>query len=910
MKWASYAGSDSFTDEIYCLTVDTSTNLYFGGMLGSGAFFDKQLNPTSNLLSAASVGNGYVAKATADGTLSWASTLTYNRGADTSSVIYGLSVVDNAVAACGFHDYKYDEWRTELSYPWTDAMVSSLNTSDGSLSWTHSLSEMHLSADDGTQSAYMAVAHDSLGSIYAVGYTTRTNLSSLSSIAGGRDALVVKYSATGDVLWVRYLGGINDEQANAVSVGTDCLYVSGTTQSPGGWITRGNSLLPSTSNRCGFLSKIDFASTNVLYTMVLGGNGHDEILSMQSVSNTLFLAGTTASANFCTGSQLNSSGGNGDGFVLKLTDTGSTCLTNWFRYVGTNTVDAVHALTLMDSNRVVVCGSTMVGNWLPESDDLSKPYSGGSDGFIFQLDRQSGAPKWSTYLGGVSNETAYAVAASGKSLFVGGRTGSSQWQMFGGGFQDSWSEMRSEFADGETGFVGKWSQDPGIPPIITSDISSIKTNEGERVEFFVFAQSVPAVTYYWFTNGVAVGSAPTNRYVIEAVQPSDNNTTYQCIASSGFGSATSRLARLTVTANGLLTVSISPTNAVASGAAWQLTEGVWHAGGSSVALPPSTYTIAFSNLAHLGWITPETIDVEISSSLTTTVNVVYGSPLATAVRTITNWTNVSLAVTCPSTSITNWTLVEYLPTYATPIAYGAGAWNPTSHTLTYSGSGSPTFTYTTLLSTNNNFDISGVITSMPINMAMPVTGDTRVSRGDFLRKISGTNVCIYMFAPTNTATWILNDELYGPLEPCNISPDNWYFDDFGIINIEWSERSKAAGRSFTYSVFGSAGSTGSVSGTCSYSGKIYPIFGDSVLIIPQPPEPPPPPTILSFVFNGTTASLTFTSVVLQAYVVVTNANLSVTNGWKNCKSVIGAEGTTQVEVPVVSPQLFYRVKIE
>jgi hypothetical protein len=917
MKWASYAGSDSFTDELYCMTVDTSTNLYFGGKLGSGAFFDEQVTPTSNLLSDAGFGNGYVAKTTSDGILSWVSTLTYNRGADTSSVIYGLSVDSGTVVACGYHEYSYDTERNfSLAFPWTDAMVSSLDSSDGSLNWTHSLSDMLLSVDDGTQSAYKSVVHDSLGSIYAVGYTTRTNLSSVSTKAGGCDAVVVKYSAAGEVLWVRYLGGANDDEANAVSIGLDGLYVSGTTQSPGSWITRGNSALPSPSNRCGFLSKIDFAGTNVLYTMVLGGSGHDEILSMQSVSNAIFLAGITVSSDFCSANQLNFSGGNGDGFVLKLTDLGSACQTNWFRYVGSNAQDRVQSLAMMDSNRVVVCGSTGSGNWLPETDDLSKLYSGGKDGFIFQLDRQSGAPKWSTYLGGVSNETAYALVASGKSLFVGGRTGSSAWQLFGGGFQDTWSEMRSGLADGETGFVGQWSQEPGVPPIITNDLpfEVVQVHEGERVEFLVLAQSVPSVTYYWFTNGVAVGSSPTNRYVIEAALPSDNNTTYQCIASSGFGSATSRLARLTVIANGLLTVSISPTNAVGIGAAWQVTGGVWRASDSSVALYPNTnntYTVSFSNLAHLGWITPAAQEVVIVSSQTTTVHVVYGSPLAAAVRTVTSWTNVSLSVTCPP-SVTNWTLIEDFPLYVTPTAYGAGVWNGTNRTLTYTGSGAPTLTYTALVSTNGDFAISGAITSLPINMTMS-TGTNNVSRGDFLRKIVGTNVWIYMFAPVSPQLWYLNEFLSVGLTPYDYSlsfPGSW---NATLRRIRWTDESSGVNLVMSYKVSGMAGSSYNLSGNCNLidDGLILPIYGDSVVVIPAlPEEPPPPPTILSFSFNGTNAWLTFTSKVSQAYMVVTNANLSVTNGWQNCKPIIGLEGITPVEVPVVSPQLFYRVKIE
>jgi hypothetical protein len=908
-KWLSFAGGDSYTDEIYSMAADSSTNLYFGGVLGAGYFFFPEGSSLTqqNLLGEPGYGSAYAAKTDKDGALLWVSTMDYGYG----GAAYGLSSTGGAVFVVGTavnFAHAYDAGTNYLGFlPWDDAFLLKLNASDGTVVWSNNLSALSGGNHYNTTNGFKAVAVDASGSVYAVGYTTMTNLSAFSSAAGSKDVLVVKFDATGEKLWTRYLGGVYDDVATAVSIGPDGLYVSGTTQSPGSWITRGNSSLPSLLNRCGFLSKIDFNGTNVLYTLVLGGSSSDEIFAMQSVSNTIFLAGITASTNFCSANQLNQSGGNGDGFVLKVTDVGSTCQTNWFRYVGTNSIDTIRSLTLMDSNRIVVCGSSGAGGWLPESDEISRPYVGAKDGFILQLDRQSGAPKWSTYLGGASNETAYALASIGTTLFVGGRTGSSGWEMFGG-FQDLWSSLRFGATDGETGFVGKWSQEPGVPPIITNDISDVTVHEGQSVSFTVRAQSMPSAKYYWLTNGVPVGGTPTNRFAIASALPGDNNTTYQCIASNIFGSATSSVARLTVIANGYLDVSLAPQSAIDAGAKWQLTGGVWRATGS-IAVYPGTYTVAFSNLTHVGWTTPAARDVVIVSSQTTTVSAAYTAPVATAVRTVTSWTNVSLTVTCPP-SVTNWTLVENLPVYATPIAYGTGAWDVTTHTLIYTGSGASTFTYTTLLSTNNNFEISGVITSMPINVTMS-TGTNIVSRGDFLRKVIGTNVWIYMFAPTNTTTWILNDEIYGPLEPCNISPDNWYFDEFGIINIEWSERSKGAGKIFTYSLFGSAGSTASISGTCSYSGKIYPIFGDSVVTILQPqPEPPPPPTILSFSFNGTNVWLTFTSKVSQAYMVVTNANLSVTNGWQNCKPVIGLDGITPVEVPVAPPQLFYRVKIE
>jgi hypothetical protein len=256
--------------------------------------------------------------------------------------------------------------------------------------------------------------------------------------------------------------------------------------------------------------------------------------------------------------------------------------------------------------------------------------------------------------------------------------------------------------------------------------------------------------------------------------------------------------------------------------------------------------------------------------------------------------------------------VENLPVYVTPTNYFSGVWNGTSRTLTYTGSGASTLTNTTLIATNGDFAISGVITSMPINVTMS-TGTNIVSRGDFLRKIVGTNVWIYMFSPTNSKPWTVGEYLSQPgLTPDNITSSSgtvYWFLDAG--DLYWSQTSKGAGLFLSYSVSGPQGSTNYITGSWSILASSGPIYGDSVVIIPPfPPDPPPPPTILSFFFNGTTASLTFTSVVSQAYMVVTNANISVTNGWQNCVQKIGTGPTTTVEVPVVSPQLFYRVKIE
>jgi hypothetical protein len=973
-KWVSYAGGESFTDKVCGLATDASTNAYFGGMLGSGFFVSQDNLIQANLLMEPAQNSGYVAKADKDGALQWVSTLDYGLGGST----YGLVATNNVVYSAGFVNDQIDV----DGDTWIDAILSSLNAADGTLNWSHELSSVSESNYYNTQSAYRSVAVDIAGNIYAVGYTTMTNLTSSSVHAGGKDAVVVKYASSGNLLWVRYLGGVNDDEANAVSIGQDGLYVSGTTRSPH-WFTLGTNTLPSVSNSYGFLAKLTFngAVTNVI---VLGGNGNDEILSMQTISNTIYLAGTTYSANFCTATnQLNKLGGDQDGFVLKLTDNGTTYTTNWFRYVGTNTMDAVYALALMDPNRVVVCGSTGVGGWMPEHDEASKAYSGGTDGFILQLNRYTGAPIWSTYVGGASNDAATTLAVAEKSVFLGGTTDSPEWPM-SGGFQDAWSPYRYDFAAGETGFVGKWSQEPGVPPVITNDIASVTVNVGTTNVFFLGVSSKIAVNYYWFRNGVSTGIS-TNRLVVGPAVSSDDGTFYQCIASNAFGCATSSVAHLFI-AKGILAVSLTPSLAAAQGATWQLTGGVWRAS-EAISVYPGTYTVAFTNMP--GWITPATRQVEVVSSQTTnivavyvqtgflhvsilpsdvvaqgavwqldgdiwhtngvielapgtynvaftnipgkitpatrqinvvsgqTTNVVavyYDEPFATAVRTITSWTNVSLSVTCPL-GVSAWTLIEQIPANVTPTLYPPGTWNATARTLTYTGTVSSTIGYTALLAVAGDNDITNsIITSMTNNLTKPVTGDHTVSRGNFLRKISGTNVWIYMAQPTILKYWGLTESLAGTtLTPDSISMPDFATWDPDAKTLYWARSSIGASVVLSYSVSGTAGSTNTITGgTCFVSpNNFYTIFGDNTVIIPpvsEPAVPVPPPTILGFVWNGTSASLTFTSIVAQAYSVLTNANISVTNGWKNCVPATGQGAITTVTVPVLEPQLFYRVK--
>ncbi len=78
------------------------------------------------------------------------------------------------------------------------------------------------------------------------------------------------------------------------------------------------------------------------------------------------------------------------------------------------------------------------------------------------------------------------------------------------------------------------------------------------------------------------------------------------------------------TTPGLLTVTISPSDAVTAGAKWRVNGGAAEGNGSSITLAPGTYTVAFDSVP--GWTAPAGQIVTVSRGQTTIVNGTYSPP--------------------------------------------------------------------------------------------------------------------------------------------------------------------------------------------------------------------------------------------------------------------------------------------
>jgi len=900
-KWISFVGAENESDTVYAIATDSHTNAYFGGRLGTGELANTDGLEIMNVLSPwkgdGCDGDGFVAKVAADGTLQWSACLSYGNG----SVIHGVAHADGATYAGGaFGNYVDCNFEGDTR---TDAILTKLDAGTGALVWSSVLGgEVDRFC---TLNGYTAVAADAAGYIYAAGYTTLADLQTLlpdSAHGGGTDAVVVKYAPGGSVEWVRYLGGAGEDKATAIAIGAgDAVFVVGQTCSPG-WTTLGDNSMPSPASAYGFLAKLDTHGT-VVYSTLLGGNGNDNISAILSdrPSGALIIAGQTSSGDFCAEISPNLMQGSAGGFVMGLTDLGASCETNWFRFVGgSGNKDAVNALAWMDNGHVIAGGVTGSGGWLAPQGEAAFGYNAMLDGFLLQLNKSTGAPLWSTYVGGTSNDAIHALAVAGEAVFSGGYTFSPEFADEYDGFWDKWEKEENFWGDDPYayGFIGKWTQGAGLPPLIKEDLKDLVRHEGENAVFALLVEATPSPAYYWTTNGIPVPNAP-NPYTIFATVPSDDNTMVCCVVSNIFGSATSHVARLTVIANGSLAVTLTPQEAVAQGANWSINGGAtWNASGATLVLWPDSYTVVFANVP--GWETPAPQNVNVSPGGTASCSAAYTPILATAARAIAD-TNVTLTVQMPS-GATGWTLVETLPNNLTPTLYDASAvWDSTARTLTFTGTTSTALTYTVTASVSGIYAVSGQLTSSPSGISASVTGDTQIICANLLRVINGTQVTIHVKQPSDY--FMIMETVPNGLTPSNITSGGLLMGNimyWMAPNITATLSYDVTGAPDTYSVNGQ----GTLSSMATES-----IFGDSVIAIPDPNQPAVTPDILAFSIQGATGTLTFTSAVNQAYMVMTNATLTTPNGWHDCLPVTGTGPTTTTPVPATAPQLFYRIKV-
>ena len=163
----------------------------------------------------------------------------------------------------------------------------------------------------------------------------------------------------------------------------------------------------------------------LVYSTYLGGSSDDLGSSIAiDASNNVYIAGTTSSSNFPTqGPAFPNSAGLSDIFVTKINSAGSNVL--YSTYVGGAGLDRADGIALDSSGNAYVVGRVgdTSTDFPTTAGSLATTYRGGDfDGVVFKLNPQGNALVYSTFLGGEDNDSVEGVAvdSSGNAYVTGG----------------------------------------------------------------------------------------------------------------------------------------------------------------------------------------------------------------------------------------------------------------------------------------------------------------------------------------------------------------------------------------------------------------------------------------------------------------------------------------------------------
>ncbi|HUW32617.1 MAG TPA: SBBP repeat-containing protein, partial [Planctomycetota bacterium] len=288
--WSSFlAGSGS--DYGYDINVDPAGNVYIAGRTYS---VDLPTAGGFDTVGDGKYGDGFIAKFGSDGSLLWAS---YIGGSSTDVANGVFTGPDGSVYVTGYTNSSdfpasggFDSTHNGLS----DAFVTKIDP-DGHLVWSSFL------GGSSTDQA-IGICVDGNGNVFVTGNAGSTNFplpGGLSSgLAGNSDAYVAKISGSGQLVWVRLLGGSNHDYGRAIAADTDgTVVVVGRTMSPN--FPKVGGLGRSFAGReDAFVAKLSSAGA-LLWSSLLGGTGADWANGVSiDAQGCPFLTGMTASTDF------------------------------------------------------------------------------------------------------------------------------------------------------------------------------------------------------------------------------------------------------------------------------------------------------------------------------------------------------------------------------------------------------------------------------------------------------------------------------------------------------------------------------------------------------------------------------------------------------------------------------------
>lgn len=277
-----------------------------------------------------------------------------------------------------------------------------------------------------------ALSTSSDGSIYAAGYSSGVLDGQI--FAGNTDAFLTKYSSAGIRIWTKEFGTSSNDQAFAVTQGTDgALYVAGLTS--GNLNSQINSVSTNT-----FITKFSDSGQQLWTRLVSNASVNSGKSIATGKDDSIYVAGVTYGS---IDSQPYKGGS--DAFLTKFNSDGQKA---WTRLIGTTQDDQANGVS------VGLDGSIFVTGYSTGSLDgqLAK---NGTDAFLVKFNSQ-GDKEWTVLLGSNNGDSGQSVvAARDGSIYVAGYTfGAFEGQFNSGGRNAFLTKLNSDGSKAWTRLIG------------------------------------------------------------------------------------------------------------------------------------------------------------------------------------------------------------------------------------------------------------------------------------------------------------------------------------------------------------------------------------------------------------------------------------------------------------------------
>ena len=435
---STYLGGNGL-DSAAAVDVDGAGNVYVVGATESADFpTAKPLQPTLNRDGSAGKSDAFVVKYNPEGnTLLYATYLGGTARDAASGVVVGG---DGSVFVAGLTestDFPKTTPAAQENYGGgpSDAFVAKINPGGDALTYATFLG--------GTQTdAARGVTVDSSGEAIVTGSTNSIEFPAINPLQATPprpedvDAFVTKLAPGGNsFVYSTRLGGSNDD--HGLDVGTDLggnAYITGDTRSPGFPTARplqagagGTSSGVGGSFADAFVSKLDPAGTNLVYSTFLGGSDTDQGTGIAvDGDGAAYVTGNTNSPNFPVASPVQGrKDADTDAFVSKINPAGAALV--YSTYLGGGGADGGTAIAVDRGGNATVVGSTASSNF-PTARPLQGVKGGGvTDAFLATLNAAGASLATSTYAGGRDDDTAAGVAMAGNTPIVVGSTNSADF---------------------------------------------------------------------------------------------------------------------------------------------------------------------------------------------------------------------------------------------------------------------------------------------------------------------------------------------------------------------------------------------------------------------------------------------------------------------------------------------------